>query len=113
MFVPSKVISPIVGMYRPLNMLRIVVLPEPFGPIRAWISPGRIVMSTPSTALRPPKCLASPLTERRVLFEPAPPVTGAGGGALPAASPAPAATCMAAADPDAHQPRSLLLTLQL
>ena len=43
-------------------MFRMVVLPEPLGPMSAWISPRRTSMSTPSTALRPPKCLARPLT---------------------------------------------------
>ena len=69
-------------------MFRMVVLPEPFGPMRAWISPWRICMSTPSTALRPPKCLASPLTFRTISLDEgaravAPPLMGAGGALMP------------------------------
>ncbi len=50
------------GAVEPERTLSVVVLPEPFGPISAWIPPRATVKLTASTALRPPKCLASPET---------------------------------------------------
>ena len=36
---PSNLIEPAVGAYMPAMQLKIVLLPEPFGPIRPRISP--------------------------------------------------------------------------
>ncbi len=52
---------PAVGGNRPQIRLTIVLLPEPFGPIRPRISPRATARSTPSTARTPPKCLVRPL----------------------------------------------------
>ena len=35
---PSKMTAPAVGLYRPVSMLKKVVLPAPFGPIRLTIA---------------------------------------------------------------------------
>ncbi len=51
---------PAVGRYSPVSTLMKVLLPEPFGPISACTVPRRTAMSTPSSAFRPPKCLARP-----------------------------------------------------
>src|SRR5713226_728061 len=63
-FVP-KVISPAVGVYSPAIMLKNVVLPAPFGPIRLTIARSWIVKSTLLTATRPPKRLVTPLAKSR------------------------------------------------
>src|SRR3546814_18679594 len=42
-----------------------VVLPAPLGPMRAWISPGRTVRSTPSDACSAPKALCSPCSSSK------------------------------------------------
>ncbi len=52
---PSKITLPAVGGKKPLMRLKKVVLPAPFGPITARISPARISNETPSTAFRLPK----------------------------------------------------------
>ena len=54
---PWKMISPLVGRYRPAIMLKKVVLPAPFGPIRLTIERSSIAKSTSLTATRPPKRL--------------------------------------------------------
>src|SRR2546429_5592045 len=46
----------------PLMMLNSVVLPEPFGPITAWIVPCATESETPSSAVRPPKRLVTPVS---------------------------------------------------
>src|SRR6218665_2053126 len=45
--------------------LRVVDLPAPFGPIRAWIEPWATAMSSPPTAVSPPKRMVSPSTFRK------------------------------------------------
>jgi hypothetical protein len=47
---PSTRIVPAVGEWIPVRALIRVDLPAPFSPIRAWISPGRRLKSTPSRA---------------------------------------------------------------
>ena len=59
---PSSRMRPAVGRYKPESTLSVVVLPEPFGPISAWMPPRPTLKLTPSTAFRPPKCLASAST---------------------------------------------------
>src|SRR5580704_10346497 len=48
---------PEVGCKNLVSRLKKVVLPAPFGPIRAWISPCRTRTETPSTATNPLKSL--------------------------------------------------------
>src|SRR5512142_344272 len=48
-------------------MLKIVVLPEPFGPISPWISPGLTLRETSLTATRPPNCIVRCSTSRNIL----------------------------------------------
>src|SRR5438270_10486460 len=59
---PSKRIEPALGGKVPAIRLKIVVLPEPFGPIRPRISPGLTAKDTPLTARNPPNRLARPAT---------------------------------------------------
>src|SRR5437588_7964137 len=59
---PWKRIEPAVGGKVPDSMLKIVLLPEPFGPIRPRISPLSTLKDTSLTAVNPPKRLINPLT---------------------------------------------------
>src|ERR1700730_5176289 len=59
---PSNFIEPDVGANVPDSMLKIVLLPEPFGPIRPRISPLSTLKDTSLTAVNPPKRLINPLT---------------------------------------------------
>ena len=61
---PSSRIEPRSARNWPLTMLKVVVLPAPFGPIRASSSPGARSNAMPSTALTPPKDLPRPRTSR-------------------------------------------------
>src|SRR6186997_261300 len=56
-------VPPVTGSV-PATRLKSVVLPAPLGPISARRSPGATVRLTPSTARRPPKCLATPSSRR-------------------------------------------------
>src|SRR3972149_6594022 len=51
--------APEVSGNRPVMRLTVVLLPEPFGPIRPTISPSPTVSSSPSTARAPPKWRAT------------------------------------------------------
>src|SRR6185312_1537860 len=64
MSAPSTTIAPSSGLSAPVTMLMVVVLPDPFGPISPTISPRDSVKERPWTAWTPPKCLASPSTEK-------------------------------------------------
>src|SRR4051794_33872318 len=55
MLLPLKSTSPDVGAYTPVIVLKHVVFPAPFGPIRPRISPGRMSNDTSSSATTPPK----------------------------------------------------------
>ena len=55
MFLPANTIAPLVGGRKPLNRLKQVVLPAPFGPIRPTISPVSTMRLRLLTAARPPK----------------------------------------------------------
>src|SRR5215207_6201992 len=57
MSVPSNTMRPAVGLYTPVNMLKKVVFPAPFGPIRLTIELCGIVKSMSLTATRPPNSL--------------------------------------------------------
>src|SRR5882757_1282248 len=59
---PSNSIEPAVGTSVPDSMLKIVLLPEPFGPIRPTISPCSTLNDTLLTAVKPPKRFTNPLT---------------------------------------------------
>ena len=59
---PSKRIEPAFGTRAPESTLKIVLLPEPLGPIRPRISPGSTRNETLLTAVKPPKRLVSPST---------------------------------------------------
>src|SRR6476620_12671870 len=59
---PSNRIDPAVGTSVPDSMLKIVLLPEPFGPIRPRISPCSTRNDTLLTAVKPPKRFTNPLT---------------------------------------------------
>ena len=63
-FSPSRRTSPAVGRSIPMTLFMAVDLPEPFGPIRPKISPGRRSKLRFLTAVRPPKRLVSPRTSR-------------------------------------------------
>src|SRR5579862_2640309 len=64
MFLPRKKMSPAVGCRNLVSRLKTVVLPAPFGPIRAWISPCRTRKDTPSTATNPLKDFARACVSR-------------------------------------------------
>ena len=59
---PSNRIDPAVGTSVPDSMLKIVLLPEPFGPIRPRISPCSTRNDTLLTAVKPPKRFTNPST---------------------------------------------------
>ena len=52
-FSPFTMISPLVGCSRPKSIFISVLLPAPFSPISAWISPLRRLKSTPWFAATP------------------------------------------------------------
>src|SRR5437879_11890343 len=68
---PSNRIDPAVGSSGPDSMLKIVLLPEPFGPIRPRISPCSTRNDTLLTAVKPPKRFTNPST----VSTPEPPLT--------------------------------------
>src|SRR5262245_11373266 len=59
---PSNRMEPALGGSVPDSTLKIVLLPEPFGPIRPRISPRSTLNDTSLTAVNPPKRLTNPLT---------------------------------------------------
>src|SRR5262245_14359644 len=64
---PSNINFPLVGLYNPVIMLKKVVLPAPFGPIRLTMAPRGITKSTLLTATRPPKLLVMACASRSKL----------------------------------------------
>src|SRR5713101_6925505 len=90
---PSKRIEPALGGKVPAIRLKIVVLPEPFGPMRPRISPGLTAKDTPLTARNPPNRFARPATSStlapvpHVLFSPYPARRSLRGRALSRAAP--------------------------
>src|SRR5437762_11462160 len=68
---PSNTIEPAVGISVTVGLLRIVLLPEPFGPIRPRISPCSTRNDTLLTAVKPPKRFTNPST----VSTPEPPLT--------------------------------------
>src|SRR6478736_5695449 len=57
---PRTSTAPLVGRESPSTMSMVVVLPAPFGPRKATISPGWISRSMPRTACTSPKSLVTP-----------------------------------------------------
>src|SRR5256885_14022181 len=57
---PSSRMVPAVGRSTPVNMLMIVVLPAPFGPISACRAPFSTESVTSLVAIMPPNCFTSP-----------------------------------------------------
>src|ERR671915_1835843 len=62
MSAPAKRTVPVSGSRLPASWLMKVVLPAPFGPITAWVSPSLTSKSMPSQARSAPKLFVSPLT---------------------------------------------------
>jgi hypothetical protein len=60
---PKTVTEPAVGSDKPRIMSIVVVLPAPFGPRKATISPCRISRSMPRTACTDPKSFRKPVAE--------------------------------------------------
>src|SRR5690606_1709701 len=60
--VPSKDHAPAFGLSKPVSRLKSVVLPAPFGPMRAVIALRGISRWSTSTAVRPPKTRRTPST---------------------------------------------------
>src|SRR6266404_3762845 len=77
MSLPANTIAPLVGGRKPLNRLKQVVLPAPFGPIRPTISPVSTVRLRLLTAARPPKRFDRSRTSSRGMRQ----ATGLGVGA--------------------------------
>ncbi len=64
---PRKRIDPSLGASVPAIRLKVVLLPDPLGPIRPRISPWPSVNETFWTAVNPPKRRVSPRTANSVL----------------------------------------------
>jgi hypothetical protein len=56
---PRNCTAPEDGRIKPASMRSVVVLPAPFGPTSAKISPARTSNDTPSTAMRGPNVFVS------------------------------------------------------
>src|SRR5256884_7410604 len=65
---PAKRTRPRSGSRLPASWLIRVVLPAPFGPMMAWVSPSSTSRSTSSLARSAPKLFLKPRTSSRVLF---------------------------------------------
>src|SRR5882762_3642258 len=65
---PAKRTRPRSGRRLPASWPISVVLPAPFGPMMAWVSPSRTSRSTSSLASSAPKLFLKPLTSSRILF---------------------------------------------
>src|SRR5258707_15061971 len=66
---PAKAMRPLSGRRLPASWPMKVVLPAPFGPMMACVSPSRTSRSMPSLARSAPKLLVSPLTSSIGLVE--------------------------------------------
>src|SRR5712691_1367911 len=65
---PAKRTRPRSGRRLPASWLISVVLPAPFGPMMAWVSPSRTSRLTSSLASSAQKLFVRPRTSRRALF---------------------------------------------
>src|SRR5690349_8214777 len=61
---PSSTMRPRLGSTKPATICSVVVLPQPEGPSSERNSPFSIDSDRPSTAVKSPKCLASPSSMR-------------------------------------------------
>src|SRR4051794_37380001 len=61
---PRNTICPRVGVRNLVRRLKTVVLPAPFGPMRAWIEPSRMARFTSFTATKPLNSFVSPVADR-------------------------------------------------
>src|SRR5271168_4800162 len=61
---PSRIMLPAVGLSTPVSKLITVVLPAPFGPIKAWRAPFSIDSETSCAATMPPKRFSRPIVSR-------------------------------------------------
>src|SRR5918911_1075341 len=66
---PAKVMRPLSGRMLPASWPMNVVLPAPFGPMMAWVSPSRTSRSMPSVARSAPKFFVSLRTSSIGLVE--------------------------------------------
>src|SRR5688572_323002 len=66
---PPKRMRPASGFRLPASWLMKVVLPAPFGPMTACVSPSSTLKSMPSVARSAPKFFTSPLTSSIGLVE--------------------------------------------
>src|SRR5262249_58322055 len=57
---PRRLTAPASARYKPESRLIVVVFPDPFGPMRPLISPGRIAKDRLSTATSPPNRFVKP-----------------------------------------------------
>src|SRR5262245_60535177 len=73
---PFNMIRPEVGRSTPVRQLKNVLLPAPFGPMIARISPRRISKLTLSSAVSPPKRTVSPSVRNMASGSPPRPVSG-------------------------------------
>src|SRR5690554_6017826 len=64
MLCPITSVLPLSGMSKPVTIRRLVVLPAPFGPSRAYSSPVRTVSRRSSTASLEPNLFVSPVVCR-------------------------------------------------
>src|SRR5262245_36428168 len=62
---PFSLMEPAVGAYMPAMQLKVVLLPEPLGPISPRISPSSTSNDTFDTAVKPSNVLVRPETVRR------------------------------------------------
>src|SRR3990170_5885853 len=62
---PLRRMEPAVGAYMPATQLKVVLLPEPLGPISPRISPSPTSNDTFETAVKPSNILVRPETVRR------------------------------------------------
>ncbi len=65
---PLNVIVPAVGAMNLVSMLKQVVLPAPFGPIKAWIAPRLTRSDTSLTALKIAEALGEALGDENVVL---------------------------------------------
>src|SRR5688572_23698792 len=79
MFSPLKITRPAVGRITPVRQLKNVLLPAPFGPMMALISPRATSKLTLLSAASPPKRTVRPSVRRAVVEAPPWPVVAEGG----------------------------------
>src|SRR5262249_15512130 len=71
------------GLSTPVSRLMTVVLPAPFGPIKAWRGPFLFFCGNPAAAAVPPECFSQPTVSRTTGLAQRPSPRGTGAGAVP------------------------------